>query len=1034
MKARGITSLLAAALSALGCAMEEDTTIGEEVGEEVGEGSAELSGSTTIDNTSTSGPVAAVGRLFSPSGTCSGTVIARGVVLTAGHCLDDNPPPASVTFCLPQTGVPCTASDRGGFLSAATSFSVLANGSDRPHDLAIVKLAIPVPTSVLQTIPPVFLGNAKVGVDSAATVLPGVLVGLGRFDPNQGSDGNRRFAAAPPLFLAKDPCDSLVEGHCNDDDEFEALIPVLPAQPQRGDSGGPLYLSTSAGMTVVGVLSGEYGPEPPLGANARSWVVWAPTGDVGGASNAAFILNGLGGDADGDSIPEALDNCPATRCAGRPEGPASCANADQRDADGDGVGEVCDNCPKSVCDALPGKPGISCANSLQANSDGDAFGDRCDLCPETRGSILLTSFQKDDDGDGVGDECDLCAASDPYPSCTAATGCVDGVCRVDPSGATAFCSRPPDADNDEVGDACDTCGGQVDLRQNSNPLAEARESRAALDDQCDAVPLVRVEPQRPVSVPFLSTPGDDRGPEDVEVIEANRWLGRNGPTSPTRQFNQGISFLHCSCFDPATGLPLSLEECVGEARQCNWRGTAANDRWRRMTIVDETGAPILGADGYTSPQQFTTQTSLDFTRLWRWRRDAAAGRVASQGNCASGSDCRTHGAILTTVRNESGAFISARDLGGVLRDVFSLHQTPFFKVATPATPRDPSPSDICRTSRACVFWFNPHLLRDPVLVGDFGSTIKNPVVLRPGNGRVDAIVGSTVAIDVTASLSPGLRQQIGNGQIAWLPPVEPSARIKASAVTSFAQAAVLSRSFQAQSTPGLVIQDGGGLFLAGEEQGFGPPAQAVLAGGPAARTGVQGVYSALEGAVYMVGGLDAQQQATGAIWRFAAAERSWTLVNPNAREVPSSTVLAVAYDQTRRSMYVLDVDDDDQVMIGPTVLRRARLYRLDVGSGRSTLLGVWPYASLFETVTMTAMEDGQLAVVTGGPTSYLVTRLLPLPLGVLVTGVAAGSGRVIDQPIMGDHHPVLPLIQNNQFAYVTLSPDRFFPGNIWSSL
>jgi hypothetical protein len=58
------------------------------------------------------------------------------------------------------------------------------------------------------------------------------------------------------------------------------------------------------------------------------------------------------GDADGDGIPDAIDNCP------------SVANPDQADADGDGIGDACDNCPLTP-------------NPAQLDRDGDGIGDAC---------------------------------------------------------------------------------------------------------------------------------------------------------------------------------------------------------------------------------------------------------------------------------------------------------------------------------------------------------------------------------------------------------------------------------------------------------------------------------------------------------------------------------------------------------------------------------------------------------------------------------------------------------------------------------
>ncbi len=67
-------------------------------------------------------------------------------------------------------------------------------------------------------------------------------------------------------------------------------------------------------------------------------------------------------DADGDGIPDALDNCPTV------------FNPDQRDLDGDGVGNVCDNCQ-------------TVANPGQEDTDHDGVGD---ACPSASASVLGT--------------------------------------------------------------------------------------------------------------------------------------------------------------------------------------------------------------------------------------------------------------------------------------------------------------------------------------------------------------------------------------------------------------------------------------------------------------------------------------------------------------------------------------------------------------------------------------------------------------------------------------------------------------------
>ena len=84
------------------------------------------------------------------------------------------------------------------------------------------------------------------------------------------------------------------------------------------------------------------------------------------------------GDADGDGILDAADNCPQHY------------NPLQEDDDEDGVGDACDNCD-----------GVD--NPDQIDTDEDTYGDECDTCPN-----MHHHNQDDTDADGVGDVCDSC--------------------------------------------------------------------------------------------------------------------------------------------------------------------------------------------------------------------------------------------------------------------------------------------------------------------------------------------------------------------------------------------------------------------------------------------------------------------------------------------------------------------------------------------------------------------------------------------------------------------------------------------------
>jgi len=124
----------------------------------------------------------------------------------------------------------------------------------------------------------------------------------------------------------------------------------------------------------------------------------------------AWILEGAGGseepDADGDGVPDCLDQCPGEddtidvdpedgipdcydRCPDDPEktepGQCGCGAADT-DSDGDGVADCIDECP---------------GQDDNLNSDGDSHVDCKDNCPNDD-----NEDQADADNDGLGDVCD----------------------------------------------------------------------------------------------------------------------------------------------------------------------------------------------------------------------------------------------------------------------------------------------------------------------------------------------------------------------------------------------------------------------------------------------------------------------------------------------------------------------------------------------------------------------------------------------------------------------------------------------------
>lgn len=125
------------------------------------------------------------------------------------------------------------------------------------------------------------------------------------------------------------------------------------------------------------------------------------------------------GDADGDGVLNAQDNCPTA------------ANANQADLDADGAGDACDNC-------------LSVPNVDQADFDSDGVGDFCDNCP-----FHFNPGQEDLNLNGTGDACESTIDNDG-DGWAAGLECDDNNPLVHP-GAPEICDG---LDND--------CDGQTD--------------------------------------------------------------------------------------------------------------------------------------------------------------------------------------------------------------------------------------------------------------------------------------------------------------------------------------------------------------------------------------------------------------------------------------------------------------------------------------------------------------------------------------------------------------------------------------------
>ncbi len=187
-----------------------------------------------------------------------------------------------------------------------------------------------------------------------------------------------------------------------------------------------------------------------------------------------ICTGGPAADADGDGVPDSVDNCPND------------PNTGQSDGEADGVGDACDNCP-------------TLNNPSQADFDGDNVGDMCDLCPAS------ANDENDPDNDGV---------------------CLNDNC---PEIANA---DQADMDGDGVGNACDNCNGQFNPGQgdcNDDGVGDACEiaENPALDcngntvpDDCDIAFQASLDANKNAILDECECPGEFDGIVELEDFAA----------------------------------------------------------------------------------------------------------------------------------------------------------------------------------------------------------------------------------------------------------------------------------------------------------------------------------------------------------------------------------------------------------------------------------------------------------------------------------------------------------------------------------
>jgi hypothetical protein len=144
-----------------------------------------------------------------------------------------------------------------------------------------------------------------------------------------------------------------------------AVVPAVDARPKDEKNGKQDEVAAETVPADDAAQTDPVTAEPAPASEPLPVVEQPLTATEGNASNDRSLIQL---DADGDYLPDALDNCPNVQ------------NPDQADGDGDGNGDAC---------------------PVLLDTDGDGVSDQQDNCP-----TVATSDFSDNDGDGVGNSCD----------------------------------------------------------------------------------------------------------------------------------------------------------------------------------------------------------------------------------------------------------------------------------------------------------------------------------------------------------------------------------------------------------------------------------------------------------------------------------------------------------------------------------------------------------------------------------------------------------------------------------------------------
>lgn len=191
------------------------------------------------DEPVTQSTVLIYGKLLRSHFTCTGVIIGKDAVLTAGHCLGgQGNADLTVLFGVDQNRPTHSIAVR----DQVRPDNYNTTDHDHPwNDIAILRLAQNIPASYQ---PAQLLADANAIQDGASVLLAGYGINVPISNDTQNEGAGRLRKVEQKIIVAKRPLSPT-----------EMLIDIKGHGSCFGDSGGPAYFQTKNGLIVAGIVS-----------------------------------------------------------------------------------------------------------------------------------------------------------------------------------------------------------------------------------------------------------------------------------------------------------------------------------------------------------------------------------------------------------------------------------------------------------------------------------------------------------------------------------------------------------------------------------------------------------------------------------------------------------------------------------------------------------------------------------------------------------------------------------------------------------